>query len=168
MTITLAAVGAVLAALLEVTLWPYVDVAGGHPHLVFVYALAWTLVGGFDGGMSAAVAGGLSLDVLASRPLGVTAFALLLVVGAAAVLARGLSQLELRYVAPLVTTFVLSFAFSLIVVVAVNAIQHSGTLVDPFRSLLAGAILDTVVAAAVSWLALAVRARRDEHDRLAW
>ena len=58
MFVLVAAIGAALAALLELTLAPYIDVGGAHPHLVLLVAviavfatvLYLRLTGGGDGG----------------------------------------------------------------------------------------------------------------------
>lgn len=73
----LAAVVATGAALLETTVGPHVAVGGGGPHLVLVLGVVWTVAAGVESGLAWAFAGGLALDVLAQRPLGSSAFALL-------------------------------------------------------------------------------------------
>ena len=55
-----------------------------QPHLVFVLAVIWTVAAGLDSGLVWAFVGGIALDVLAQRPLGHSAFALLIAVGVAA------------------------------------------------------------------------------------
>src|SRR5574338_1692149 len=94
MTLLLAAVGAVVTALLELTVGPYLRVGDAQPHLVLVLAVVVTIAVGLDAGLTFAFVGGLALDVIAQRPLGVSAFALLLCVGGAAVLARSFARLR--------------------------------------------------------------------------
>ncbi len=106
MTLTLAAVGAVVAAVLELTLWPYIAIGDAHPHLVLVYVVILAVALGLDASIAAAFVGGLTIDFLAPRPLGSTAFALLLCAGLAVVLSRLLVQI--RYFAPIVIVFVLA------------------------------------------------------------
>ena len=83
MTLLLAAVGATVAALFELTVTTYLRVGGVQPHLVLVLAVIVTIAVGLEAGLVWAFVGGLALDVLAQRPLGSTAFALLLCVGGA-------------------------------------------------------------------------------------
>jgi len=64
-----------LAALLQVTLAPRLELAGAFPNLVLLLVAGWTLVRGAGGGIRWAVAGGLLLDLVAPGPLGVLALA---------------------------------------------------------------------------------------------
>ena len=155
MTLTLAAVGAVVAAVLELTLWPYLAIGDAHPHLVFVYVVILAVVLGLDAGVTAAFVGGLLLDFLAPRPLGSTAFALLVCAGLAVILARLLVQV--RYLAPVIIVFVLSFVYSITAAALYDALGGSAALVDPIRTLLPGVVYDTVIAALVGPLAVALR-----------
>ena len=81
MTLLVAAIAATVAAIAESTITPYLRVGNAQPHLVFVLAVVWTVAVGLDSGLVWAFVGGLALDTLAQRPLGSTAFALLLAVG---------------------------------------------------------------------------------------
>jgi rod shape-determining protein MreD len=166
MTLTLAAVGAVVAGILELSLWPYLAIGDAHPHLVLVYVVILAVVLGLDAGISAAFVGGLVIDFLAPRPLGSTAFALLVCAGLAVLLARLLVQI--RYLAPIIIVFLLSFAYSIIVAGLYDALGGSAALVDPIRTLLPGAVYDAVIAALVGPLAVALRVRRLEQERVDW
>ena len=81
MTLLLAAVGATVTALLELTVGPYLRIGTAEPHLVLVLGIVVTVPIGLEAGLVWAFVGGLVLDVLAQRPLGSTSFALLLCVG---------------------------------------------------------------------------------------
>ncbi len=108
MTLLLAAVGATVAALFELTVTTYLRVGGVQPHLVLVLAITVTIAVGLDAGLVWAFVGGLALDVLAQRPLGSTAFALLLCVGGASLFGRLFSRL--RPLAPIIATLFLSLS----------------------------------------------------------
>jgi rod shape-determining protein MreD len=166
MTLTLAAVGAVVAAVLESSLWPYLAVGGAHLHLVFVYVVILAVALGIDAGVAAAFVGGLALDVLAPRPLGSTAFALLVTVGLTVLLARALTSI--RYFAPVVIVFVLGFGYALLVAALYRALGGPIDIEDPLMTVLPGVIADTVVAAIVGPLAVALRIRRLEAERVDW
>lgn len=166
MTLTLAAVGAVVAGILELTLWPYLAIGDAHPHLVLVYVVILAVVLGLDAGITAAFVGGLAIDFLAPRPLGTTSFALLVCAGLAVLMARLLVQI--RYIAPVIIVFLLSFAYSIIVAGLYDALGGSAALVDPIRTLLPGAVYDAVIAALIGPLAVALRARRLEQERVDW
>ena len=73
MTLLVAAIAATVAAIVELTITPFLRVGDAQPHLVFVLAVVWTVAVGLDSGLVWAFVGGLVLDTLAQRPLGTTA-----------------------------------------------------------------------------------------------
>ena len=166
MALTLAAVGSVVAAILELSLWPYVSVGGGHPHLVLVYVVILSVALGLDAGLTAAFVGGLAIDLLAPRPIGSTAFVLLLSAGLAVALARVLAPI--RYVSPIPIAFVLSLFYSVTLAVLYRALGGPVDLTDPLSTLLPGAIYDTILAGLIGPLAVALRVRRLEAERVDW
>src|SRR5262245_66427897 len=74
MRLLLAAVGATVIAVLELTVGPYLRVGEAQPHLVLVVGIVVTVAVGLEAGLVWAFVGGLVLDVLAQRPLGSPAF----------------------------------------------------------------------------------------------
>ncbi len=166
MTLTFAAVGAVMAAILDLTLWPYLTVAGGHPHLVLIYVVVLAAAIGLDSGITGAFVGGLALDFLAPRPLGSSAFALLVCAGVGVVLGRLLVQV--RYLAPVAAVFILSFVYSMLVAILNSALATPLGLSDPAGVLLPGALYDTILAALIGPLAVALKVRRLEQERVDW
>src|SRR5438874_12252086 len=144
MLMSLAAIGAIAVATLQTTVAPYLRVGGVQPDLILVAAVLWTVVVGIDTGLVWAFLGGITIDLLAPRPLGSTAFALLLAVGAAALLSRATTRG--RYFAPIVIVFVLSILSSGIFAVLYAALRSPVALTDPARVLLPAAIYDTVLA----------------------
>jgi rod shape-determining protein MreD len=168
MTPILAASGAAAVALLEVTLWPFVDVRGVHPHLVFLFAVAWAVVGSLDGAIAWGFTGGLMLDVLAPRPLGATALTLLLVVAASAAVGRGLAQVRLRGIAPLVATFPLSLLYSYAVVLLASSADRTVLSASGLTALLPGAVVDTMITVIVATIVMLAARRREEQERIGW
>ena len=166
MTLLLAAVGAVVTALLELTVGPYLRIVDAQPHLVLVLGVVVTIAVGLEAGLVWAFVGGLALDVLADRPLGSSAFALLLCVGGASVLARSFARL--RPIIPIVAVFVLSLAYSMILYVTFGALGAPIPLDDPLGAMLPGAIYDAVLAAVIGPLAIAVHDRRVAQERVDW
>jgi rod shape-determining protein MreD len=167
MSLILAAVGAMVAGLLELTVVPHLGVAGAHPHPVLVFGVVWTVAVGIESGLVWAFVGGLVLDVLAQRPLGSSAFALLLSIGAAAIAANFLSRL--RPLAPIVLVFFFSLVNSLLVVVIYSALRTRISTPDPVQLVLPGAIYDTILAALVGPLAISIRDRRaEQQERPDW
>ena len=65
MSQTLAAVGAVLMAVLQSTIVPFLVVDGATPDLLLVYAIVLAVIIGLDHGVIAAFVGGTTLDALA-------------------------------------------------------------------------------------------------------
>lgn len=63
------------AAVLQAALAPYVKISGVHPDLVLVLVLGWVILRGWADGLTWAVVGGLSLDLLSGAPFGVLTLA---------------------------------------------------------------------------------------------
>lgn len=166
MSLTLAAVGAVVAALLNLTIGPLIRIGGAQPDFVLTAAILWTVLVGIDGGLVWAFVGGLLLDLLAPRPLGSTAFTLLICVGGAAVLARLTSQF--RYAAPIVGVLLFSVVNALLFLVVYGALRGPIPAPDPLGSVVPAAIYDAVIAAIVGPIAVAAMARRQDRERLDW
>jgi rod shape-determining protein MreD len=166
MSSLLAAVGATVAALLETTVGPHLGVGGAHPHLVLVLGIVWTVAAGVESGLVWAFAGGLALDILAQRPLGSSALALLICIGGAGAVARLLSRA--RRLAPIPLVFLFSFVNSLLLLVIYGALRTPIPAPDPISTLLPGVLYDTVIAAVIGPLAVAARDRRLDQDRADW
>jgi rod shape-determining protein MreD len=167
MSLAVAAVGAVVAALLELTLVPYLQIGGVQADLVLVLAVAWTLVAGLEAGLVWAFVGGLMLDVLAARPLGLTAFVLLVCVGAAAALGRVLEPTRLA--APAITTSIVAVLYAVLLLVIYSAIRGPVPVADPLAAVLPRGVFDTVLGGIVGAIALRFRSRRAvDRERLDW
>ena len=83
MSIPLAAVGAVVVALLEVSVLSELTIAGIKPDLIFIFSITATMMIGIEVGLTWAFVGGLMLDLLTpGRQLGASSLVLLLLVGA--------------------------------------------------------------------------------------
>lgn len=158
MSLAGAAIGAVVAALLELTIIPYLQIGGVQPDLVLVLAVAWTLVAGLEGGLVWAFVGGLMLDVLAARPLGSTPFVLLVCVGLAAAGARFLEPA--RWAGPALATFVLGIVAAILFLVVYSAIRGPIPIGDLPGTVLPRALYDAVLGTLVGMVTLWFRARR--------
>ena len=159
MTLLVAAIAATVAAIVESTITPYLRVGDAQPHLVFVLAVVWTVAAGLDGGLVWAFVGGLALDTLEQRPLGTTAFALLIAVGITAVLARSLHRI--RPVVAIIATALLSLLYSMTLIVLFSVLRPAAALTDPLRFIAPGVVYDVVLAAILGPLAVSM------HDRFA-
>jgi len=165
MSLALAALGAVATALFELTLIPYLAIGEAVPHPVLVLGIVWAVAAGVEGGLTWAFVGGLALDVLAQRPLGSSAFALLIAIGGAAAVSAGSGRF--RVLAPVATTAIFSLVYSLTFFALYSALRGPTPLADPV-AVIPGAIYDSVVATIVGPLAVAVALRRREAERVDW
>jgi rod shape-determining protein MreD len=166
MSLILAAVGAVVTALIELTVTPYLWIGSAHPHPVLVLAVIVTIAVGLEAGLVWAFVGGLALDVLAPRPLGSTAFALLICVGGASILARSVPHL--RPIVPIVAVFLFSLGYSMILFATLSALGVPPPTTDPLALLFPGAVYDAVLGAIIGPLTVAVHDRRMEQERVDW
>ena len=82
MKFTIAAALAVVTALIEFTVVPYLKVGDAVPHPVLVFGVITAIIGGLETGLTWAFVGGLALDIVTQRPLGSTSFSLLIAVAA--------------------------------------------------------------------------------------
>ena len=83
MHLIIAAALAVVAALAEFTVVPYLKIGQAVPHPVLVFGVIWAIADGLEAGLTWAFVGGLALDILGQRPLGSSAFSLLVAIGIA-------------------------------------------------------------------------------------
>lgn len=160
-----AAVGAAVAALMEVTVASRIHLADAQPQIVLVIAVLLTLMIGFEEGMAWAFVGGLFIDMLKFRPLGSTVFGLLVVVGLAAAISPVLARV--RFARPLIGVIVFTPVFIVLTTVT------SGLLSPPAPALvlsnvLATALANVIFGALVAPLFAAVRRRWEQRERLSW
>lgn len=148
MSILLAAVGAVVVALLEVSIFPEWTIAGIKPDLIFIFSISATLMIGIEVGLTWAFVGGLMLDLLTpGRQLGVTSLALLLLAGGVIVAARLLPQGRIPVAAAAV--FVLAAVYQVLEVVLLGATTGLTPTVE-WPTVLATALVDGAVALLVA------------------
>ncbi len=166
MNLTFAAVGAVVAAVLESTLVRHLEIGSAHLHLVLILAVLWTTVDDVDGGLVVAFVGGLTLDALVARPLGATAFVTLLAVGLAYLMARPLARF--RLIMPALAVFAGSVVSSVALLVLYGALRDPVPIADPLGYVLPGAVADTILAAVLTPLAVAIRDRAKSPERVDW
>ena len=166
MRLTLAAAGAVVAALLQITIVPYLRIGGAQPDLVLVFAVTATIAGSVEAGLISAFIGGLMIDLLAPRPIGMTAFMLLISVGVAAVIGRALDRV--LYVVPIIAVFLTSMLTSTLYLALYGALRAPIPVADPVAAMLPTALYSTAVAAVVGPIAIALRRRSAERERVAW
>jgi rod shape-determining protein MreD len=166
MSLTLAAVGALVAALFDTSIAPYLQIGGVQPDLVLVLAVIWTVVVGFEGGLVWAFVGGLAIDLLAPRPLGSTAFVMLLTVGAAAVFARAV--VRGHYVRPIIAVFLGSIMYTTLFTAVHRALLGPIPLDDAIAGVVPTAVFDALIALLIAPIVVRLHARGADRERVAW
>lgn len=166
MQLVIAAALAVVAALAEFTIVPYLKIGDAVLHPVLVFGVVWAIAGRFEAGLAWAFAGGLALDILGQRPLGSSAFSLLIAIGLASIIGGLLGRV--RIIAPVVATAIASPVFSLLLLVTTSALTSAALSSAAFGTVMPSAVYDTVLAAVVGPLAVAIVQRRQNADRVDW
>jgi rod shape-determining protein MreD len=166
MSLFVAAIGATVTAIFELTVGPYLRVGNAQPHLVFILAIIWVVAFGLESGLVWAFVGGLALDVLAQRPLGVSSFALIVSVGIAASITRPFIRIRPLVVAPAVA--LLSLVYSMTLFILLRALGTSVASNDPVTTLVPGVVYDAVFAVIVGPLAVAIHDRYMAEERADW
>jgi len=166
MQLVLAAALSVVAALAEFTIVPYLKVGDAVLHPTLVFGVVWVIAGGLEAGLTWAFVGGIALDILGQRPLGSSAFSLLFAIGLASVIASFLGRI--RIVAPVIATAIASPVYSMLLLVTITALSAAQLSPAAVSSVLPSAVYDTVLAAAVGPLAMAVVLRRQAAERADW
>ncbi len=160
-----AAIGAAVAALLDVTVASRIQVGDAQPQLVLVVGVLLTLIIGFEEGMAWAFVGGVFLDLLGFHPLGSTAFCLLIVVGLAESISPILSRV--RFARSLLAILIFTPVFIILTTVT------TGLLKPPTPQLrvtyLAAALfVNAATAILIAPLFGVVRRRWEDRARFRW
>lgn len=166
MQLVIAAALAVVAALAEFTIVPYLKIGDAVLHPVLVFGVVWAIAGRFEAGLAWAFTGGLALDILGQRPLGSSAFSLLIAIGLASIVGGLLGRV--RIIAPVVATAIASPVFSMLLLVTTTALTSASLSSAAFGTVAPSAVYDTVVAALVGPLVVAIVQRRQNADRVDW
>ena len=166
MSLMFAAIGAVITALAEVTFGLYDAVGSATPHPVLVGGVIWTIAAGIDRGITWAFVGGLLLDSLLGRPLGVSSFSLLVAVGGAALIAQPFPRL--RLVAPIVAVPLMSLVYSVLLLGVTSAVQQTSLPRDMLTLITPGALYDAVLGLFVGPLVVTLHDRRTATERVDW
>lgn len=166
MQLVIAAALAVVAALAEFTIVPYLKIGDAVLHPVLVFGVIWAIAARLEAGLAWAFAGGLALDILGQRPLGSSAFSLLIAIGIASVIGGLLGRV--RIIAPVVATAIASPVFSMLLIVTTTALTSASLSSAAFGSVVPSAVYDTVLAAIAGPLTVAIVQRRQNADRVDW
>jgi rod shape-determining protein MreD len=165
MQFTIAAAVAVVVALFEFTVVPYLKIGDAVPHPVLVFGVIWAIAGGLEVGLVWAFVGGLALDILGQRPLGSSAFSLLIAIGIASLVGGFFGRVKI--VAPVIATAIASLIFSMLLLLTTTALTTAPLSETALAAVVPSAIYDTILAAIFGPLAIAIVLRRRE-ERVDW
>jgi len=166
MHLIIAAALAVVAALAEFTVGPYLKIGDGTLHPALVVGVIWAIAGGLEAGLVWAFVGGLALDILGQRPLGSSAFALLVAIALASLIGGALGRVKI--IAPVVAIAVASPVYSMLLLLATTVLTAAPLSQVAFGTVLPSAAYDTIVAVVVGPLTMAVMQRRLGQERMDW
>lgn len=166
MHLIIAAALSVVAALAQFTVVPYLKVGEATPHLVLVLGIVWAITGGLESGLAWAFTGGLALDIIGQRPLGSSAFSLLIAIGLASIVGGSLRRV--RIAAPIVATAIASPVYSMLLLFATTALTNAPLAGTPIQSVLPSAVYDALLALLVGPLVVAIVIRRHDTERVDW
>lgn len=166
MQLVLAAALSVVAALAEFTIVPYLKVGDAVLHPTLVFGVVWVIAGGLEAGLTWAFVGGIALDILGQRPLGSSAFSLLVCIGLASLIGGFLGRF--RIIAPVIATAIVSPIYSMLLLATTTALSAAPFTASAFGAIVPSTIYDTLLAAAVGPLTMAIVLRRQAADRADW
>jgi cell shape-determining protein MreD len=160
-----AAVGAGIAALLELTIASRYQIAGAQLQLSLVLAITVTLVFGFQHGMTWAFVGGISLDAFAMRPLGSSVFEMLIVVALAAVAEPLVSRS--RYPGCVIAVAALTPVFLVISDMTTGLLSPPAPPIQ-MTNRIAAALANGMLAAIAAPLVIGIKRRAEQRERVLW
>lgn len=168
MTLPFAALGAIVAALIETTVIPEIAIFGVQANLLLTLAVLAALLMGIEDGLVWAFLGGLLIDMLTpARPVGATTFVLLIMVGLAAAATRFVGQTR---VAAVVVVFALTWAYHLLLLATLALTEGLAAGSIDFKLVFATSLLNMLVA--VPFIALFTLVERRfgnvDRERTAW
>jgi rod shape-determining protein MreD len=166
MSIPFAAVGAVLAALIETSVITQLAIAGVKLDLVFVLTIVAAMVIGVEDGLTWAFLGGLMLDMLVpDRRIGMTPLILLILAGVAFAIGRFTPGHRVAVAG--VAVFLLSLVYQ-VLVIEVLAVTTGTTAHLSFGPIMLTALVDLAIGLAAAALAHLVWRRFGPQEQIEW
>jgi rod shape-determining protein MreD len=166
LTLPFAALGALVAALIEATVLAELPILGAQADLVLALAIVATMVLSAEDGFVWAFVGGLMLDMLIpARPIGATTLSLLLVVGMAALMSHAIGRGH--RLAAVLAVFGLTWVFQAVLIGVLVLIEGLALSVFEPRLVFISAMLNLIVAIPAALLMGAI-ARRLAAARADW
>jgi len=166
MSLPVAAVGALLAALLETSVLPELTLFGIKPDLVFALTVVVAMVIAFEDALAWAVVGGVLLDAMSALPIGATTLALLVVTGMATLAGRMTGAPRLITVG--VVVFLLAWVYQVLLMAILAVAAGIGLVEIDAQRLFFIAVLDLLVAAVAVAVFGALLRRFGPEERADW
>lgn len=161
------AVGAVMAAILEVSVLAQLQLAGTRPDLVLAVGVGVAMTLGFDAAMVWAFVGGLLLDVmLPERPIGSTTLAMLVAVGLSMVVARVVESPRLLVIGA--TAFAITFLYEGLLTGVLALASGVGIGALSLSSWAAVAVVSGLIASLTAWVIRSLQLRFGAFERVDW
>lgn len=161
------AVGAVVAAILEVSVLAQFQLAGVRPDLVLAVGIGVAMTMGFDAGIVWAFVGGLLLDVmLPERPIGSTTMAMLIAIGASLVVARVVETPRLVVIG--ITAAVITFLYEGLLLAILDVVSGVPMGAASLGSWVVVAVLSGVIAMITAWAIRSLLLRFGAFERVDW
>lgn len=161
----LAAIGATVAALLEVTVASRYQIAGAHIQIILIFTIIVTLVIGFGPGMTWAFVGGLLVDLLSLRPLGSTLFIMLVAAGLSAAVAPLVTRVRLP--ASIAAVFLMTPLFLILSDITTALLRPPASGLN-LGHLVSAAAVNAVLAALIAPIFVVAKRRAEERERFLW
>jgi rod shape-determining protein MreD len=169
LTLPFAVLTAVIAAVLETSVFAELPVAGATIDVVLVCAAVATIVLGVEDGLVLAFVGGLIIDmVVAARPMGAATLALLLTLGIAFVIARSIGAGRRTVAIGLVLILTAIYHALFIVIIGVTANASFSFDEQTIAAILVAAVLNAVLAFPVAALFGVIERRFGPSERQDW
>lgn len=168
MTLPFAALGAIVAALIETTVIPEIAIFDVQANLLLTLAVTAAVLMGIEDGLVWAFLGGVLVDMLTpARPVGSTTFALLVMVGLAVAATRFAGQ---RRLSAMLIVFVLTWAFHLLLLATLALTEGVAAGSLDLRHVFATALLNMLVAIPFIGLFTLIERRFGsvDRERTAW
>lgn len=161
------AIGAIVAAILEVSVLAQLQLFGVRPDLVLAVGIGVAMTMGFDAGIVWAFVGGLLLDVmLPERPIGSTTLAMLIAIGVALVVARVIETPRLVIIG--VTAFAITFVYHALLTVILSLASGVDIGASSLASWAAVAVVAGLVACLAAWVIRTLLLRFGPFERVDW
>lgn len=167
MSLPLAAAGAITLALIELSVLPYVLPAELTPDLVLVAIVPIAALFGLERAVAWAFVGGLMLDLLSAgpyRPLGATAFTLLVLAALAAGATRVIPGGRIPLTVALVGVAAIAYHLAILFFISLRGVSVS----EPLTAVVPLAIVDAILAVPVVLAGFFLARRVERQEGLGW